>query len=260
MTYDFALEPVVATALSSVRVLAMLVTAPMFREQGLPGRIRTSLALMIALFMIPGAGVEEVADWREWSRLEIAGVILIETAIGMMIGLVTHLVFIGFSMLGDFIAVQGGLSAARVVDPSSGVSSTALARMFNGFGLLVFLAVDGHHELFRLLAITFEELPIGLRDPDLTAYLALGHAGSIIFEIAARLAAPITVAIFVQNVATGVLSKSLQQLNLMVVQLPAHIGIVLLIIGFGAPEFIDGLKDMLELSPDRVLSVVLGKT
>ena len=162
-------------------------------------------------------------------------------------------------MLGDFISTQGGLSAARVVDPSSGVSSTALARMFNGFGMIVFLALDGHHELFKLLAITFEELPLGLRSPDLDAFMALAHSGSVMFEIAARLAAPITVAIFVQNVATGVLSKSLQQLNLMVVQLPAHIGIVLLIIGFGAPEFIDGLKDMLELSPHRVLSIVPGE-
>ncbi|MDP6980473.1 MAG: flagellar biosynthetic protein FliR [Myxococcota bacterium] len=257
MTYDFALEPIVATALSSVRVLAMLVTAPMFREQGLPGRLRTSLALMIAMFMVP-PGSESV-DWREWSGLEVAGVIAVEMGIGMMIGIVSYYVFVGFWMLGDFVSTQGGLSAARVVDPSSGVSSTALARMFNGFGLIVFLALDGHHELIRLLAITFEELPLGLRSPDLTAYLALAHAGSVIFEIAARLAAPITVAIFVQNVATGVLSKSLQQLNLMVVQLPLHIGIVLLIIGFGAPELIDGLRDMLEMSSSRVLAVVLGE-
>jgi len=257
MTYDFALEPVIAAALSSIRVLAMLITAPMFREQGLPGRVRTSLALMVAFFLVPTGG--EAADWREWTGFELVGVVLIETAIGMMIGFTSYYVFVGFWMLGDFISIQGGLSAARVVDPSSGVSSTALARMFNGFGLIVFLAMDGHHELFRLLAITFEELPLGLRDPDLTAYLAVAHAGGVMFEIAARLAAPITAAIFVQNVATGVLSKSLQQMNLMVVQLPAHIGIVLMIIGFGAPEFIDGLKDMLETSPQRVLSVVLGE-
>lgn len=258
MTYEFAFEPVITTALTSARVIALLVTAPLFREQTLPGRIRTALAIMVAALMIPPMG--EGVDWREWSSLELGGVILIEIGIGMMIGVVTYYVFIGFWLLGDFISTQGGLSAARVVDPSSGVSSTALARMFNGFGLLVFLALDGHHELFRLLAITYEELPIGLRAPDLDAYLAVGLAGGVMFEIAARLAAPITVAIFIQNVATGVLSKSLQQLNLMVVQLPAHIGILLLILGFGAPEFIDGLKDMLELSPARVLAVVLGET
>ncbi len=256
MTYDFALEPVVAVALTSVRVLAMLMTAPMFREQGLPGRVRTSLALMIAVFMVPSVG--QGVDWTQWGALDLIGVVLVEIGIGMMIGVVSYYVFIGFWMLGDFISTQGGLSAARVVDPSSGVSSTALARMFNGFGLLVFLGLDGHHELIRIVSMTFRELPLGLTSPDVGAYLALAHAGSVMFEIAVRLAAPVTVAIFVQNVATGVLSKSLQQLNLMVVQLPLHIGIVMLIIGFGATDFTDGIRDMLEMSPGRVLAVVLG--
>ncbi len=256
MSWELALDPIVYTLLASVRLLAMFETAPLFRDKGLPRRVRTSLALVVAFLMAPAPGGE--VDWRTWGAIELGIVIAIETGIGLMIGLTTQFVFIGFSMMGDFISTQGGLSAARVVDPSSGVSSTALARMFNGFGLLVFLVLDGHHELIKIVALTFREIPIGLATPDVGAYLALAHSGGIMFEIAVRLAAPISVAIFIQNVATGVLSKSLEQLNLMVVQLPAHIGIVLLMIGFGASDFINGIRDMLELSPGRVLAVVLG--
>ncbi|MFT5695368.1 MAG: flagellar biosynthetic protein FliR [Myxococcota bacterium] len=261
MSWEFAIDPVVMTLLMSIRLLAMLQTAPMFREQGVPVRIRTLLALVLAYMIGPGGSDSlsgEALDWRAWGILEVAGVVFVEASIGIIIGLTTYFVFIGFWMMGDFISTQGGLSAARVVDPSSGVSSTALAQAFNGIGMLVFLALDGHHQLIHLVALSFNEMPIGTAEVDTGAYLAFAQSASVMFEIAVRLSAPITVAIFIQNIATGVLSKSLQQLNLMVVQLPAHIGLLLLILGMGAGDFVHAIKDVLETSPGRVMAVVLG--
>ncbi len=256
MNWDFAIDPIVYVLLASVRLLAMLQTAPVFREEGVPRRVRTALALIIAYMLAPAPG--DTVDWKTWGGADLLLVVFVEITIGLLIGLAANLVFVGFSMMGDFISTQGGLSASRVLDPSSGVSSTALARTFNGFGMLVFLAIDGHHELIKVVAITFNEIPMGLGVPDIGSYLALVHSGSVMFETAVRLAAPITVAIFIQNVATGVLSKSLQQLNLMVVQLPAHIGILLVILGFGAGDFINAIQNMLEASLGRVMAVVLG--
>ncbi len=256
MNLELALDPIVYAVLASVRLLAMFQVAPLFRETGVPGRVRASLALGVAFLMAPAPG--EAVDWKTWGVIDLVLVMLVEVGIGLMIGLTTHLLFVGLLLLGNFISTQGGLSAARVIDPSSGVRSTALARMFNGFGVLIFVALDGHLELLRIVSLTFSEIPIGVSGPDLDGYLALVYSGSAMFEIAARLAAPITVTIFIQNVATSVLSKSLQQLNLMVVQLPAHIGIVLLIIGFGASDFVHGIKDLMEQAPGRVLAVVLG--
>lgn len=256
MSWDLAVDPLIYVLLASVRLLAMFQTAPLFREQGVPRRVRTALALIVAYVMAPAPG--ESVDWKTWGAIDLAVVIFVETTIGLLIGLTTNMMFVGFAMMGDFISTQGGLSASRILDPSSGVSSTALARTFNGFGLLVFLAIDGHYELLNILALTFNEIPMGIGMPDIGSYIALAHSGSVMFEIAARLAAPITVTIFIQNVATGVLSKSLQQLNLMVVQLPAHIGILLLILGFGAGDFMHAMKNILELFPGRVLAVVLG--
>lgn len=256
MNWELALDPLIYVLLASVRLLAMFQTAPLFREVGIPGRVRSALALMVAFMMAPAPG--DSVDWKSWGGVDLGIVIFVEIAIGLMIGLATNFMFVGFSMMGDFISTQGGLSASRIVDPSSGVSSTALARTFNGFGMLVFLALDGHYELLKIVSLTFSEIPMGVGIPDIESYMALVQSGSVMFEIAARLAAPITVTILIQNVATGVLSKSLQQLNLMVVQLPAHIGILLLMIGFGAGDFVHAMKNLLELSPGRVIAVVLG--
>ena len=256
MSWEFALDPLVLTALASVRLIFMLQVAPLFRDQGLPVRLRFALAFMLAGFV--GPFLSEEIDWRSWSLLDLSRVMLVEASVGLLIGIAAEFFFVGLSIMGNFISTQGGLSAARVVDPSSGVSSTALARMFNGFGMLIFVAIGGHHALIQTVMASFERMPLGVMTPDLNSYLAIVKSASIMFEIGVRIAAPITVAIFIQNVATGVLSKSLQQLNLMVVQLPAHIAILLLIIGLGAQDFVDAIKDLLETIPGLSLAILFG--
>lgn len=256
MTWEFALDPFILAALSSVRLMAMMQAAPLFRDQGIPMLIRFSLAFMLAGFVAPF--VTQELDWRSWSALEVTQIILVETGIGLLIGVTAEFFFIGLSIMGNFISTQGGLSAARVVDPSSGVSSTALARMFNGFGLLIFVAIGGHHELIRTVMISFAKIPLGVTVPDLNSYLAIVKSAGIVFEIGVRIAAPITVAIFIQNIATAVLSKSLEQLNLMVVQLPAHIAILLLIIGFGAEDFVHAIKNLMEMIPSLTMAILFG--
>ena len=135
-----------------------------------------------------------------------------------------------------------------------------IVREYAELKLLVQTFADGHHDLIRTVMTSYELIPLGMMSPDLNSYLALVKSAGVMFEIAVRLAAPITVAIFIQNIATAVLSKSLQQLNLMVVQLPAHIAILLLIIGLGAEDFVHAIKDLMETIPGLSLAILVGAT
>ena len=81
---------------------------------------------------------------------------------------------------------------------------------------------------------------------------------SVVWKIAFQLAAPVTVAIFIQNIATGVLGRAMPQLNLLIVNLPLHVGMMLLILGLGASDYVHVMKDALEIWPSRVFGVVLG--
>ena len=74
--------------------------------------------------------------------------------------------------------------------------------------------------------------------------------------MAFQLAAPISISIFVQNIATGVLARAMPQLNLLLVNLPLHVGMMLFLFGFGATEFVHAFKDILEAWPGHVASLV----
>jgi flagellar biosynthetic protein FliR len=177
--------------------------------------------------------------------LELAGLVLGEALIGVAMGFAARVIFAAFSLLGEFISLQGGLGAARVLDPTSGASSVVLAAAFQSFSLLTFLAIDGHHALLLSAAESFQQLPLGGGGPSLGVLAAIGQTGSMVYALALRLALPVTVAMLVTNAALGLLGRAIPQLNLMTLQLPAHVAFLLLLVALGARGMLDLMAESL---------------
>lgn len=256
MTFEVALVSVLGALLGSLRVLAMMVVGPLFGHPAIGTRSRITAALLLTWAFAPVAvGPLARADWDVASLVWAA---FVELAIGGLIGLGASLVFSAMMLLGEFVAVQGGIGAAQAIDPATGVSSPAIGLALEAFALLVFLAIDGHHELIRGIGESFVILPVGGAPPSPETFLAVARLASSVWSIAVQIAAPVVVAIFVQNVATGVLSRALPQLNILIVNLPLHVGVVLLLLGLGSNELIHAMKDRIEVWPEGVFEVVAG--
>ena len=255
MTVEVGLMPVLWALLGSIRVFVMMVAGPLFSHPALSMRVRTMAALMIAWVASP-VGTPALAE-AQWDVGTLAFAVFVEVMIGLVVGIGSGLVFAGILQLGEFVAIQGGLGAARSLDPTSGASSVAIGTAFNTFAMLIFLIIGGHHELIRGIVSSFEALPIGGDLPDVGLFREVAALGSVIWEMAFELAAPISIAIFVQNMATGVLARAMPQLNLLLVNLPLHVGMLLFLVGFGASEFVHAFKDVLELWPSRVFGLLM---
>ena len=256
MIAEIGLIPVVHALLGSIRVLTMLFSGPVFSHPALPMRIRVTAALMIAWAADPGAS-GAVAS-LDWSGASIALAVATEVMIGLAVGIGAGLVFAGILQLGEFLAIQGGLAAAQAIDPASGAPSVAIGTALNTLAMMIFLAIGGHHELIRGIDLSFDALPIGGGLPDVGILMRIATLGSVIFEIAFRFAAPVTVVIFVQNVVTGVLGRVMPQLNLLLVNLPLHAGILFLMLGLGASELVGVFKQLVESWPSRIFAILLG--
>ncbi|MBY0400270.1 flagellar biosynthetic protein FliR [Myxococcota bacterium] len=256
MTFELALAPVLAALIGSIRVLAMMAVGPLFSHPALGVRFRIMAALMVAWIAAPVA-VGPLSE-SHWDAASVAAAALVELAIGLAVGVGSALVFAAIMQLGEFLAVQGGIGAAQTLDPATGISSPAVGLALQSFALLVFLVIDGHHDLLRGIAASFEFLPVGGALPSGDVFMEIARLGGAVWSISVQIAAPVTVAIFVQNVATGVLGRALPQLNILIVNLPLHVGIVLLILGLGASDLIHAMKDELEIWPDTVFEIVAG--
>ena len=248
------LEIGVGTLLASVRVIAMFQIVPVFSHAGIPIRARTALAFAIVWLVAPEVPAELFAA----PSLALAAFVLQEAMIGLLLGFAASLLFAAFDLLGEFISIQGGLGAASVVDPSSGASSVALASTLHTFALLAFVALDGHLELLRAVALSYEHLPVGGGGPDVSAHLAVVRLGGAMFEIGFRLAAPIAVTMMISNLGVGILGRVIPQLNLMMLQLPAQVALSLGLVMLGAGHLMDATRQLAEPWPERVLRAVVG--
>jgi flagellar biosynthetic protein FliR len=178
--------------------------------------------------------------------------------IGLAIGFAAQLVFHAFGLLGEFLSTQGGIGAARMLDPTSGTSSVALAVALQDVALLTYLAIGGHHALLRGAAESFARLPVGAGGPPVGAFLAIAGMGSMLYATAARLALPVTVALLVTNAGLGLLGRAIPQLNLMTLQLPAHVAGLLLLLALGATALVDEAAALLGPWTGHVVDVVTG--
>ena len=243
--------------LASLRVLALIVAAPVFGHRSIPARVRVSIGLAIGLAL---SGSLPTPALAEPSRLALFQLAVGELAIGLGLGFACRLIFESAGLVGELASLQGGLGAAIAVDPSSGSSSAALSALLRTAATLVFLAADGHHEIVRAAAHSYELIPVGEmgRSGASFAWRPLYALGSAMFEVALRLAMPIVTMMMALNLAVGILGRSIPQLNLMTLQLPAFVGLTFFMLELGSGEFVVWVRDAYTTWPARVVEAAFG--
>lgn len=243
-------DALIAFGLASIRLVAFVLTAPFFSHAAIPMRIRGAFAVLLALALAPA----ETSVAAEPASLALAA--LGEALLGACFGVAATLPFAAIGLAAETTSVQGGLGAAAALDPASGASTMALATLAQGIALLVFLAVGGHHELLRAVAQGFAWIPPGTLS--LEALGSVSSLGAELFVDGLRFAAPYTGALMLSNVVVGLLGRTIPQLNLLSVQLPAQIAIVFGLFALGAVPFCDAVAAGVPGTLDRALALVSG--
>ncbi len=223
-----------------VRIAGMFSIAPIFGSLTLPARVRISAALAISLLIAPGLSVAAYPDpFSAHGILAIAAQLLI----GLSMGFALQLLFTGLYMSGEIIATPMGLSMAQVTDPVNGVQIPVLGQLVFMLGMLLFLSMDGHLALMRLLLDSFQTLPI---DTDVFAvgnYWQIVVWGRHIFIIGLQVALPAVTALLVTNLALGIITRAAPQLNIFAFGLPLTMIIGLSMLLLVLPELTPVVRD-----------------
>ena len=218
------LEFIGSYAWPSIRIGAVLMVMPLIGGAFVPTKARILLAVAVTIVIAPVVQTSPPVDLISFSGLIM---IIREVLIGVVIGFVVQLVFDAIALGGQLIAMSMGLGFAVFLDRQRGVNVPILGQLFMMLGMLIFLALDGHLTMIRLLAESFQILPItgsGL------SQLALGGvlqwAGQV-FVVAVKIALPAVTALIIVNLSFGVMSRAAPTLNLFAVGFP-----VAMLLGF----------------------------
>lgn len=225
------------------RLLGLFMTAPLFSESGIPARVKVGLAAMLSFIIGP---LITLPDFSQTNAYQILFLILMQTLIGVLMGLTMRVVFAAIQTAGEFIGLQMGLSFASFFDPATGANTAVLARFLNVVAMLLFISVDGHLFLLDIFYYSFEALPVQLRP---LSSLGLGvfiEWTSHIWFSGLLLALPLIIVLLTINLAFGILNRTAQQLTVFAVGFPITLSVGFILLVLVIPHTAPFLTDLFQ--------------
>ena len=234
-----------------IRIAAAVMVMPVIGGAFTPARVRLLLALALTVVIAPILPASPPLDVMGFEGLMM---IARELMIGVAIGFTLQLVFDAIALGGQAISMTMGLGFAVFIDRQNGVNIPVLGQLFMMLGMLVFLSLDGHLAMIRLLADSFQLLPLvggGLSEAAVGGILQ--WTGQV-FVVAAKIALPAVTALVIVNLSFGVMSRAAPTLNLFAIGFPVAMllgfAVIFLSMGNVTENVSQSLDAVLVLLPD----------
>jgi flagellar biosynthetic protein FliR len=237
---DRTLALVVATALGAARLTPVVWMVSPLGGPRLPAPVRVGFSLLLAAVAAPLlASVGQGAALAGTSSLRLALLMAREVVVGFCLGLVASAVFRAAEIAGRLADTLRGANIAEVLVPTSDERSSPLGALYLLVATLVFLQLGGVPRLLEALLTSYQAVPVG-------GGLGAGTSRNAAFLVAAAsakliasgvaLAAPVVVAVWLTDLALGLIARAAPQIPVYFLGLPLKgllaVGIVLL--GLGA--------------------------
>jgi flagellar biosynthetic protein FliR len=202
-------------ALVASRLGGLFLFQPVLGALSIPMQLRVLLVLALAALMTPLVSLPAAIPDRPLEMILALGA---ELLLGMLLGLLTALCFIGLQLGGLLIAQESGLAFGQIVDPSSEEEETVLGMFYLQLAVVIYLVIGGHRALMSVCLDTFQTIPLLTHRPTAAAGLeTLCEALTLSGQVAFRVAGPTLLALLLVNVALGFVSRTMPQLNILAV-------------------------------------------
>jgi type III secretion protein T len=203
----------VATSIAMARALGMVLLTPAFTRLGMTGILRSSVAAVIAIPVVPTL-LDGLATMQLTSAV-IAGLLIKEMLIGAIIGLVFGIPFWAAEAAGDLVDLQRGSTAAQLLDPLALAESNITGTLLTITLLALFFLTGGFSLLLRGLYESYALWPAMSFAPVLGADSVAPILQMLdrIMQISILIVAPIVVGLLIADIALGFLSRMTPQFH-----------------------------------------------
>jgi flagellar biosynthetic protein FliR len=223
---------VTAFFLVLARVTPLFILAPLFSSKMLPMRVRGIIAVAISVGLTPMAVHGHTIPS---SPMPLAAAIVVQLLVGLAFSFAVGAVFAAVDAAGHLVDNGSGFSFGATIDPINGNQGGTFASLYGLVGTAIFLAIGGEAWTLRGLTRTFTLVPLG-KAPKLTPMVAGAESAfSSIFVSALEIAAPVMLALLITDVAFGMVSRVMPQLNVFGVGFPMKVGVSLLVVSVSLP-------------------------
>lgn len=227
MKLTLSSEWIVALVMLTARFSPVFMFANPFTSMSMPNTVKSALVLALAAVFAPLAVVAPELTGFNTGRIMVG--IVGELVLGAAIAFAFQSAFGAFYMSGRILDMQAGFSMATVIDPSSKTQTPLVGSMFVLAAGSVFFAAGGHVDLIRLFATTLTAVPVGTLAIGLEPELFIAQSASMFLMGVAGAGASMVV-LFLVDIALAVLSRTLPQMNILMLSLQVKTIVLLLVL------------------------------
>jgi flagellar biosynthesis protein FliR len=214
------------------RMTPLFVVAPLFSSQMIPAQVRTIVAVALSMGMTPIAmhGQTIPSD-----PLMIAALFITNTLTGLGFALAVAAMFAAVTSAGALLDLVAGFSYGQLINPFDGSQGGSLTNIYTMVGLALFIAIGGDAWMLRGIEHTLVLVPLTGAPHINSLAQGIDMAAGTVFVSALELAAPALVALLITDVAFGMVSRVMPQLNIFAVGFPMKIGVAMLVVAASLP-------------------------
>lgn len=193
------------------RIAALFTSLFFLRKEYIPSRILLGLSVTLSIFvMITGQFNRIDVDP---SFLALLPELLIQIALGLMMGLMINFFSEIFLGLGQIASMQAGLGFVNFYVPKVG-SITPLTQFFVMTATIIFLELNGHLVLIKMVVTSLQLPPTRAAGFDAELLKQVLLFSKIIFSGSLMLSLSMTIAILLSNVTLAIMTKFSPQVNI----------------------------------------------
>ncbi|MGX7014689.1 flagellar biosynthetic protein FliR [Vagococcus silagei] len=203
---------------SRITAFITLVPGLSYKHSPVISKVVVSVGLTIVSLEVMTQGVP-LPD----SSLLIYFGLMREVLLGLAMGFIVQMLFLSIEMAGQFVDFQVGFSMGTVFDPALGIQASNYGRLFHWISLALFFALDFHHLIIGQLLDSFIAIPIGQAQLSNSTIEGIIKLFGESMKLALILALPLMIVALTVDVILGIISRSVSQINVLMLGLPLKI-------------------------------------
>ncbi len=226
---NFTVESLEFYLLILIRIASFIMSAPFFSYSTIPIRIKLVFSIVLSLVVIP---LVPVVSLNYTGVVGYAVLVLKESIVGMLLGLVCSICLYIISFAGQLIDMEIGLSMASMFDPLTHINVSITGNMYTYLVMLLMMVSNMHYFIIHAILDTFQYFNIGQAVFQGNAPQMIVSLMGNYFIIGFRIILPMFACMLVINVVLGVLTRAAPQMNMFVVgiQLKLLVGILVFLL------------------------------
>jgi flagellar biosynthetic protein FliR len=218
------------------RISGIFTAAPIFGSRNLPIYLKAGMALIFSFIIFPLIYSQQTVIPASFFGYIV--IVASEYLLGLIFGFISSLIMAAVQMAGHLLDMQIGFGIVNVFDPQFGQQIPLLGNFKYILALLIFLATNGHHILLTALFTSFKLVPVtGIVFNGSIVQLAVDLIIGA-FTIGFKISLPVLVALLLTDVAFGILARTMPQMNIFIVGVPAKIFVGLFTLSVGLPFYV----------------------